>query len=976
MTTLSRIPLSSFLLSLALGSSLAAVDPTTTPPALPHASSWMGNSFGIYNKAWVQNWIDDLLVLPDGTCLTNSGWDEGGGQALMYKDGKIVANPGHTHGWGHSGGKAVTANATYLFLAQGRDNEGGQLFDRDPKTWPPKGKKWFGISRRLLKASDQSAPFDTGVGNKEHLDKGFLVINEVTNEDSRPELGVTALVVDAANRLLVAVPLTAEIRLFNAETMAAMGAWSKLPRISRMAAAADGSILAIQLPEASTGRARIIHLDSSGHLLPQTITDVDIPSCLAFDRAGRLMVGDNGPKLQVRIYDHLDSTPKCIETLGAAGGILSGRAGELKPDKLVGMSGVGCDAQGNRYVSSTSFGSGTDLRCFAPDGTLRWNLVGPMFVDMIGLDPADDSSAWGAEERYKLDWTKREAGREWSYQAFTSDHFSYPEDIRKSSRPANVWVRRIEGKPILFMTDMYSAYLAIYRIAATSEIAVPAAMMGMKRMKDWPATGQPEGAYLWRDANGDGRPQPVEFSEPAKPGAIHGNWGWALGPTGDVWQAIEGVGLRSTPCRGLDAAGVPRYALNEQTSEPQPAPFESIQRLEYDAAHDVMYIGGFTAAKPQPNGVWGMVGTVLARYERWSTGNRTPVWTIPLPWGDHQNQQTKSMCVAGDYVFVIALNTQLVTVFHAASAAVVGTMTPGPEVGSGMGWIDIPHGIHAVKLKTGEYAVFVEEDANGKVLIYRWTPTFVPPAIALTLTPQTPLEGQPLTLTAAITAGSSAVRRVEFWSGETKLGEATAAPWSCTWPAVTAGRHRLTVRVSDAGGAVTPAQAATFDCGPLGKLWVDWDASLNGWWEAGGKLPATGRIKESREFSAVPFDCDLVLNFSAGTFTVHVRDGVARQIDAPGIGVTQVSTNHLRFTGRPVVVDGGAYAAWTQMENVESQRVVKQRRTLSMIPGPSYTLTGDFGQASFALTPAGEIVLAEGPSPLRVVGNVITVTAP
>ena len=120
----------------------------------------------------------------------------------------------------------------------------------------------------------------------------------------------------------------------------------------------------------------------------------------------------------------------------------------------------------------------------------------------------------------------------------------------------------------------------------------------------------------------------------------------------------------------------------------------------------------------------------------------------------------------------------------------------------------------------------------------------------------------------------------------------------------------------------------------------------------------------------------MVLNFSAGTFTVQVRDGVVRQIDAPGIGVTQVSTNRLSFTGRPVVVDCGAYAGWTQMENVESQRLVKQRRTLSMIPGPSYTLTGDFGQASFALTPAGEIVLAEGPSPLRVVGNVITVTAP
>lgn len=61
-------------------------------------------------------------------------------------------------------------------------------------------------------------------------------------------------------------------------------------------------------------------------------------------------------------------------------------------------------------------------------------------------------------------------------------------------------------------------------------------------------------------------------------------------------------------------------------------------------------------------------------------------------------------------------------------------------------------------------------------------------------------------------------------------------------------------------------------------------------------------------------------NFNAGTFAVQVRDGVVRQIDAPGIGVTQSSTNHLRFTGRPVMVDGGGYAGWTQLEGAKSQR--------------------------------------------------------
>ena len=77
------------------------------------------------------------------------------------------------------------------------------------------------------------------------------------------------------------------------------------------------------------------------------------------------------------------------------------------------------------------------------------------------------------------------------------------------------------------------------------------------------------------------------------------------------------------------------------------------------------------------------------------------------------------MCVAGDYVFVVNLGGGPVTAVHAASAAVGGVMTPGPEVGYGSGLIDIPHGIHAVNLKTGEYAIFVEEDANGKVLIFR-----------------------------------------------------------------------------------------------------------------------------------------------------------------------------------------------------------------------------------------------------------------
>ena len=36
--------------------------------------------------------------------------------------------------------------------------------------------------------------------------------------------------------------------------------------------------------------------------------------------------------------------------------------------------------------------------------------------------------------------------------------------------------------------------------------------------------------------------------------------------------------------------------------------------------------------------------------------------------------------------------------------------------------MDVANAISAYKRANGEYVVFVEEDARGKVLMYRWTP--------------------------------------------------------------------------------------------------------------------------------------------------------------------------------------------------------------------------------------------------------------
>ena len=55
--------------------------------------------------------------------------------------------------------------------------------------------------------------------------------------------------------------------------------------------------------------------------------------------------------------------------------------------------------------------------------------------------------------------------------------------------------------------------------------------------------------------------------------------------------------------------------------------------------------------------------------------------------------------------------------------ALQGTLQPDQAVGKSSGWVDTPYGIRAARRTGGEYLVFVEEDLDAKVLLYRWTPS-------------------------------------------------------------------------------------------------------------------------------------------------------------------------------------------------------------------------------------------------------------
>jgi hypothetical protein len=112
----------------------------------------------------------------------------------------------------------------------------------------------------------------------------------------------------------------------------------------------------------------------------------------------------------------------------------------------------------------------------------------------------------------------------------------------------------------------------------------------------------------------------------------------------------------------------------------------------------------------------------------------------------------------------------------------------------------------------GFYMLFVV-DANGVPSVARMvtlqgnslpTVTLTQPANGATFTP-------PATVDLAATASDNdgSVTKVEFFNGQTKLGEDTTAPYTFSWSGVGAGTYSLTARATDDLGGVTSSTAAT-----------------------------------------------------------------------------------------------------------------------------------------------------------------------
>lgn len=723
-------------------SAFAAEPPPFNSAALPHETSWIGNTYPGAKK-WVQQDIRAMAVTDDGTVFTNVEWDEGGGNVGEYRDGELVRYARHTHGWGASGGVSVAVNSNYVFIGMVFGNEGGGL--KDEATWPPKGLKWLGVSRRLRSDISKAAVFAEGKGGKgDTLKESFLVVAEATEKEGAQLAGMVA----TEKELFVSDPNASEIKVFDCSTMKPARSW-KVERAGPLAIDRQGNLAMLEAPLRGSPSRVLIFGKSQMPQTQVTLPPDAIPSAICF-HDHRLLVADTGPAQQILVFAPMpDAKELRLERrIGEPGGILAahGVPGEMRFNDI---RAFGCDMKGNLYIAQDgqTGGGGTLLESYRlATSQLNWRLYGLTFVDMADVDPTSDSDIFTKEEHFKFDYTQP-AGRQWSYAGYTVDRFQYPQDPRLHIWSAGAWVRRIGGRRILFVNDMNGEHLLVYRFAAEgkSEIAIPSGFFAKRHVSGerdakWLSSQPAKGEWVWRDANGNGAFEDEEFAQPIQ--SANGNLkpetsdapasqGWWVDAQGNVWQATESAGLRFFPQQGLDPKGNPTWNYAQMRTFSTPAEFKQVKRIRYVPETDTLFLAGTT--EEHRNQHWKPSGPVIACYDHWLKGDRKLRWQMVAPYAGgsqgHDSCEPMGFDVAGEFVFLPYTGASKVNnvkhgrveIFRARDGTSVGHVEPSDDVGE-IGLQDIRECLTAYRRANGEFLVMLEDDYKSKIVTYRFKP--------------------------------------------------------------------------------------------------------------------------------------------------------------------------------------------------------------------------------------------------------------
>ena len=417
-----------FLCPLALSCLLTAAD--ALPPMVPGTLDWdyMGNSYSTFEPdaangvgLWVQNFVDEIEVTPDGTVVVGCEWDEGGRCLGLYKNGKpndvcLGKNDrlgGHRNcGWGTS-----TAEMTVVgneILCASNDGE----FYR------------FSWTAGEVDSARYRDGFVNGFGD---------AINDA--KQATKVIGMHGLGDQVA--VLLA---TGQVEIRKRADWSVVSRFAA-PGVFDLAWSADKRLWLATVDN-------VQEVDAAGKPTGRTLKDVGVVSAIAVSPQGQVVVCDDGPRQQIRFYDL--KTLALTRTFGQLGGISAGTPGVPAPDKLMRPAGANLDAAGNLYVAlrydELTPTGGCILRSFDPAGKQRWETACHVFSECLDVVPAKDGSLTAYGFRSTFTKAAGAARGDWKLDAITLDSRNQPADPRYKQallQATTAW-RSIAGTPYLF----------------------------------------------------------------------------------------------------------------------------------------------------------------------------------------------------------------------------------------------------------------------------------------------------------------------------------------------------------------------------------------------------------------------------------------------------------------------------------------------------------------------------------------------
>ncbi|ACC75709.1 SMP-30/gluconolactonase/LRE family protein [Paraburkholderia phymatum] len=613
-----------------------------------YSTGWMANTHGTATTR-VGNVARSMWVAPEGVIYTASMWDENEGGIAIYQNGRNIGSIG---GHGEFQGGAITGNSTSLFAALQFNATYGSgtvgRYDRTSRT------------RDLLipvsaTTTERLADVVTGLATSGSLlyasdFPGNRVRVFTTSGVWLRDIGVEApgaLALDAGGNIWVARQSMGDVLQFR-----------------------------------PTGeRGNTIQLPAKAQ-----------PVSLFFDSiGGRLWIGDEGPDMNIKIYD-VSGAPRAAGTFGVQGGYLNpvtGIKGQVGDRRFTRVTGIGRDSARNLFVLNNPWGGswdlgrngGTDIHAYDAGGVLRWQLQSVNFEGNGVPDPATDGAIfYGGVNIYP-----GTVGG--NYIANTIDPITYPSDPR-----------------INLADHERGEHFAQLASVGGHRILVAASQ-------------NPDTFYFFHFDRTSGY---IAIPDSTLPGTAFGTAakvrnGFCLDSKGDIWAGLDKTHVISHyPLTGFDANGKPIWGA--AIAMPIPGTITQLTRIIYLPESDTMILTQGTTGSTD----WTAVGSRVEVYRGWLAGNRT----VPQPVINLTSANPKSIAAAGNYLFVGYVHTvPNIDAFNLTTgkldATFVNSNSNNVDVGND---VDSMYGVRAYRRSTGEYEVTKDNYNDASIVLYRWTP--------------------------------------------------------------------------------------------------------------------------------------------------------------------------------------------------------------------------------------------------------------